>query len=46
MTVEKMRYYYQNNLWDINMVDKLLKIDKITEEEYNYIIGNNEVETN
>lgn len=46
MTVEKMRYYYQNNLWDINMVDKLLKIGKITEEEYNYIIGNNEVETN
>lgn len=46
MTIEKMRYYYQNNLWDINMVDKLLKIGKITEEEYNYIIGNNEVETN
>lgn len=46
MSVEKMKYYYQTGLWNINMIDKLLKLGKITEEEYNYIIGNNEVETN
>lgn len=46
MNVDKMKYYYQMGLWNINMIDKLLKLGKITEEEYNYIIGNNEVETN
>lgn len=46
MNVDKMKYYYQTGLWNINMIDKLLKLGKITEEEYNYIIGNNEVETN
>lgn len=46
MTKEKMRNYYQNGLWNINMIDKLLKLGKITEDEYNYIIGNNEVKIN
>lgn len=46
MNVDKMKYYYQTGLWNINMIDKLLKLGKITEEEYNYIIGNNEVKTN
>lgn len=46
MDKEKMRYYYQNGLWNINMIDKLLKLGKITDDEYNYIIGNSEVKTN
>lgn len=46
MDKEKMRYYYQNGLWNINMIDKLLKLGKITDDEYNYIIGKNEVKTN
>lgn len=39
MNVEKMKYYYQTGLWNINMINKLLKLGKITEEEYNYIMG-------
>lgn len=46
MDKEKMRYYYQAGLWNINMIDRLLKVGKITESEYNYIIGKDEVETN
>lgn len=43
MDKEKMRYYYQSRLWSKSMVDKLLKLGKITEDEYNYIIGNSDV---
>lgn len=39
MTVEKMKEYYDKGLWSKSMVDKLLKLNKITEEEYKKIIG-------
>lgn len=39
MTVEKMKFYYDNGLWSLERVDKLLAADKITQEEYDYIIG-------
>jgi len=40
MDMETMRYYYQNGLWDKSRLDKLLKAGKITQTQYNEIIGN------
>ena len=40
MSKEKMKYYYDNGLWSIERVDKLLAAGRITQEDYDYIIGN------
>jgi len=40
MDMETMRYYYQNGLWDKSRLDKLLKIGKITQSQYDAIIEN------
>ena len=38
MSKEKMKYYYDNGLWSIERVDKLLAAGRITQEDYDYII--------
>ena len=42
MSKEKMKYYYDNGLWSIERVDKLLAAGRITQEDYNYITGKTE----
>ena len=42
MSKEKMKYYYDNGLWSIERVDKLLAAGRITQEDYDYIIGKTE----
>lgn len=43
MDIAKMKMYYQKGLWKKVMVDNLLKLGKITEEEYKEIVGDSEV---
>ncbi|MDO5328995.1 MAG: XkdX family protein [Coriobacteriia bacterium] len=40
-TIEKYKFYYENGLWDLDRVNKLLERGAITQEEYNYIVGEN-----
>ena len=42
MSKEKMKYYYDNGLWSIERVDKLLAAGRITKEDYDYITGKTE----
>ena len=37
MNTETMKYYYENGLWDISRLDKLLAAEKITKEQYEEI---------
>lgn len=39
MDIETMIYYYQNNLWSLERIDKLLSAGKITQEEYEKILS-------
>lgn len=43
MDIAKMKMYYQKELWKKAMVDNLLKLGKITEEEYKKIVGDSEI---
>ncbi len=38
----KIKTYYDNGLWSIARVDKALQLGKITQEEYNLIVGTKE----
>lgn len=42
MTREKMKFYYDNGLWTIDRLDKLLAAGKITQEDHDYITGKTE----
>ena len=37
--IEKYKYYYEHDMWTKEMVDNLYLKEKITKEEYDYIIG-------
>ena len=37
MNTETMKYYYENGLWDIVRLDKLLAAEKITKAQYDEI---------
>ena len=39
MDTETMRYYYQQGLWPISRLDKLLEAGKITQAQYDEITG-------
>lgn len=39
MNTETMKYYYENGLWDISRLDKLLAAEKITKAQYDEITG-------
>lgn len=39
LTFEKIKYYYDNNLWNIDMVKNAVVKGKITAEEYKLITG-------
>lgn len=39
MDTETMKYYYENGLWSLDRLDKLLNSGKITLEQYNEITG-------
>ena len=41
MTKEKMKDYYEKGLWNLNMINTLLAKGKITQDDYNYILGGN-----
>lgn len=41
MTVKEMAMHYYPKLWDKKRIDMLLEANKITQEEYNEIIGEN-----
>ena len=43
MDITKMKMNYQKELWKKAMVDNLLKLGKITEEEYREIVGDSEI---
>ena len=43
MDIAKMKMYYQKELWKIAMFVNLLKLGKITEEEYKKIVGDSEI---
>lgn len=43
MDIAKMKMYYKKGLWKKAMVDNLLKLGKITEEEYREIVGDSEI---
>lgn len=42
MDIETMKYYYQNNLWTLERVRKLLDAGKITRVEYQEILASKE----
>ena len=37
--LKKYRKYVQDGAWTVDRVDKLLEAGKITQEEYEYILG-------
>lgn len=39
MTIEIMKYYFKNKLWNIERLNTLLNAQKITQEEYDEIIS-------
>lgn len=36
---EKVKYYYELHMWTLSRVDKALELGKITQVEYDMIIG-------
>lgn len=38
LNFEKIKYYYDNGLWTKEMVQNAVKMNKITEEDYELII--------
>lgn len=39
MDIETMRYYVSTGLWPLERVEKLFKKKKITQEQYNELVG-------
>ena len=39
MDIETMKYYVSTGLWSADRLDKLLKKKRITQEQYNELMG-------
>lgn len=39
LTNDQMKNYYEKGLWGINRLDALLTAGRITQDDYNYIVG-------